>query len=154
LNKRIFHLSLLNYQSSKSQNMNKLLLLTICFLCLFACQKDPLPNVVYAPRGVPYQLPFTPNQVTNPTTPTSTTGILVVENTGKFCGAVFIKARTGFIEVPKGYLKEVVLNPGTYEYGQICGIFEDCGFLSGVLKYDRTFVIKANEKTTVYIRCS
>jgi hypothetical protein len=134
--------------------MKKLFTLTLCFFTLFACKKDPLPDSAYAPRGLPYQVPVAaPVTPTKPVTPISTTGILVIENTGKYCGALSLKVKTGLFDVPKGYKKEVVLNPGTYEYAQICGIFEDCSFLTGILKYDKSFTIIANEKTTVYIGC-
>ena len=130
--------------------MKKLCLLLFSLSVLGSCQKEPSPNTIYAPRGGSSKIkPYVPPVIT----PISTSGTLSITNSGSKCLGVVLKVGNKLIEVAAGNTRELPMQKGEYTYSVVCGIFPDCNYLSGTLKNDKSFTIKANEKLILTLSC-
>jgi hypothetical protein len=123
--------------------------LALMLLCsLWACKKES-PNVE-ANVQAKVQVVTPPNNPTNPVN--NTHGTLVVKNSNRKCFAIVLKNSINPLQVAAGETIEKSYPIGVYTYSVICGLdsgMPGCCSVSGLLKNDKTFEIKANEKTMI-----
>ncbi|NJN34682.1 MAG: hypothetical protein HC817_10960 [Saprospiraceae bacterium] len=104
----------------------------------------------------PTQVDYVPNNA-NATSQVSTThGTLVIKNPNKKCLIIVTKNSTNPIQVGAEETVEKPFPIGTHTYSVVCGFnagMPSCCSASGLLKNDKTFEIKANEKTTIGGNC-
>jgi hypothetical protein len=130
--------------------MKKLCLLLFSLSVLGSCKKEPSPNTIYFARGQTSIIkPYVPPIVT----PVSTSGTLSITNNGQKCLGMVLKVGNKLIEVAAGDTRELPIEQGEYTYSVICGFFANCNSLSGLLKNDKSFTIKANEKLMLTLSC-
>jgi hypothetical protein len=130
--------------------MKKLCLVFFSLSVLGSCKKEPSPNTIYFARGQTSIIkPYVPPIVT----PISTSGTLSITNNGQKCLGMVLKVGNKLIEVAAGDTRELPIEQGAYTFSVICGTFPSCDNLSGLLKNDRNFTIKANEKLMLTLSC-
>jgi hypothetical protein len=130
--------------------MKKLCLVLFSLSVLGSCKKEPSPNTIYVARGQTSQIkPYVPPIIK----PISTSGTLSITNSGEKCLGMVLKVGNKLIEVAAGDTRELPIEQGEYTYSTICGFSSNCNALSGTLKNDRKFTIKANEKLMLTLSC-
>jgi hypothetical protein len=132
--------------------MKQSFLALLLLLSFWACQKES-PTVEANVQGR-VQAVTPPSTSTNPVN--NTHGTLVVKNSNSKCFAIVLKNSLNPLQVAAGQTIEKSYPIGTYTYSVVCGFnagMPGCCSVSGLLKNDKTFVIKANEKTTIGGAC-
>ncbi len=138
--------------------MKKLFLPFVLFMSLYACEKET-PNAAegYASNPQPNTTNAGGYSTGNAANPPSTThGTLVIKNSNKKCFAIVPKNYMNLIQVSAGETVEKSFAIGTYTYSVVCGFdagMPGCCSVSGLLKNDKTFENKANEKTVIGGSC-